>query len=228
MQLKSLSEVNASPHGQLHKAAQGSNKKSLHQPFQDVNQIFNQPVADHGHTTYCTPNCNASHADDESSPLEYPESSTSPPHHCSSWRLSMHHFPPAWHQKLLPPSSSPSPTGNLDAQKHTHSHSLSNVPPWKHAKDHSDSGQCTSNHEHHSNDATSTTTKQDNACSDTNAQQQVTATQPTTLKPLQWLNDQVLTGCPKAHDYDHDICCIIIKSHNEFSATVCTQNALPT
>jgi hypothetical protein len=34
-------------------------------------------------------------------------------------------------------------------------------------------------------------------------------------------------GHPKAHDYDHDICQLIVKSCHEFSAHVCTQEALP-
>lgn len=50
---------------------------------------------------------------------------------------------------------------------------------------------------------------------------------PVKLKPLRWLNDQPPTGRPKAHDYDHDICQLIIKSCREFSARVCTQEALP-
>lgn len=41
------------------------------------------------------------------------------------------------------------------------------------------------------------------------------------------MNDQVPTGRPKAHDYDHDICRLILKSCHEFSAWVCTKNALP-
>ena len=52
---------------------------------------------------------------------------------------------------------------------------------------------------------------------------------PCELKPLQWLNDQAPTGHPKVHDYDydHDISWLIVKSFHEFSAWVCTQEALP-
>jgi hypothetical protein len=243
MQLKSLGEVDASPHVQLHKA--GSNKSSC-KPFQDVSIIFNQPVADRGRTTYRTPNRNTSRADDKSPPLEYPSSSTSPPQR-SSLRSSECHSFPAWHQKSLPPSSSPSPTSNSYGRKRTRSRSLSDAPPQKHIKGQRDTGRRTSNQantsqpnnpeqcsnsqptttKHHSNNATSTTTKWRSTPSAAHTQQQLTATQPTTLKPLRWLNDQVPTGRPKAHNYDHNICQILIKSCREFSATVCTQDALP-
>jgi hypothetical protein len=209
MQLKSLGEVDTSPRVQLRKA--GSNKSSR-EPFQDVNN--NQPVTDRGRTTHRTPNRNTSRADDGSPPLEYPSSSTSPPPQRPSRRSSTRRSSPDWHQKSLPPFSLPSPTGNSDGQKRSRSSSLSDAPPRKHVKG-------------HSNNATSTTTERHGPASAVHAQQQPTAVQPTTLKPLRWLNDQVPTGRPKAHDYEHDICRLIIKSCREFSAMVCTQDALP-
>ena len=211
MQLKSLGEVNASPCVQLRKA--GWNKNSR-EPFQDVNN--NQPFTDRGRTTHRTPNRNTSRADDGSPPLEHPSSSTSPPPQCPSRRSSTHHSSPDWHQESLPPFFLPSPTGNSDGRKHSpsRSSSLSDARPRKHLKG-------------HSNNATSTTTEWHGPALAAHAQQQPAAVQPTTLKPLRWLNDQVPTGRPKAHDYEHDICRLIIKSCREFSATVCTQDALP-
>ena len=211
MQLKSLGEVDASPRVQLRKA--GSNKSSR-EPFQDVNN--NQPFTDRGWTTHRTPNRNTSRADDRSPPLEYPSSSTSPPPQRPSRRSSTRHSSPDWHQESLPPFSLPSPTSNSDGRKRSpsRSSSLSDAPPRKHLKG-------------HSNNATSTTTERRGPASAAHAQQQPAAVQPTTLKPLRWLNDQVPTGRPKAHDYEHDICRLIIKSCREFSATVCTQDALP-
>jgi hypothetical protein len=61
----------------------------------------------------------------------------------------------------------------------------------------------------------------------TTTEQPGAAPPPLKLKPLRWLNDQAPTGRPKAHDYDHDICRLIVKSCHEFSARVCTQEALP-
>lgn len=211
MQMKSLGEVDASPRVRLRKAG---SKKGSRQPFQDVDQLFNQPVADFGRTTYRTPTRNTSRADNGSPPLEFPSSSASPPPQRSSRQSSVRHSAPTWHQKPLPPSSSPSPSS--DSRKRARSRSLSNAPPRKYVKDHGNTGR----HNSSQDDMSSTTTEQHNTHSAGRSQHK--------LKPLRWLNDQVPSGRPKAHDYDHDICRIIIKSCREFSAMVCTQNALPT
>ena len=43
----------------------------------------------------------------------------------------------------------------------------------------------------------------------------------------QWLNGQVPTGRAKAHDYEHDVCNLIIKACHDFESRVCSLDAKP-
>jgi hypothetical protein len=43
----------------------------------------------------------------------------------------------------------------------------------------------------------------------------------------QWLNGQVPTGRAKAHDYEHDVCNLIIKACHDFESRVCSVDAKP-
>lgn len=43
----------------------------------------------------------------------------------------------------------------------------------------------------------------------------------------QWLNGQAPTGRPKAHDYEHDVCGLIIKACHDFESRVCSLDAKP-
>jgi hypothetical protein len=114
---------------------------------------------------------------------------------------------------MAPFSSSPPPAGS-DSRKCTCSHSPSNAPPRK----------LPEQPNHHQ---PSTVQQRGTAQPGTTTEQPGAVPPPLKLKPLRWLNDQAPTGGPKAHDYDHDICRLIVKSCHEFSARICTQEALP-
>ena len=43
----------------------------------------------------------------------------------------------------------------------------------------------------------------------------------------QWLNGQAPTGRAKAHDYEHDVCNLIIKACHDFESRVCSIDAKP-
>jgi hypothetical protein len=43
----------------------------------------------------------------------------------------------------------------------------------------------------------------------------------------QWLNGQAPTGRAKAHDYEHDVCHLIIKACHDFKSRVCSLDAKP-
>lgn len=206
MQLKSLGEVNTSP-TRLRKA--GSSKRP---PLRDVDNLFNEQVIERGRSRYrtSTPELDERVSVERRSytPLEFPSSSTSrdASHHRSS-PLSFSH-----RRSLSSSSPSPPPAGS-NSCKRIRSRSPSNAPPRKLPEQPNRRQPPTA--EHHGISRPGTTAEQPGAAP------------PLELKPLRWLNNQAPTGRPKAHDYDHDICRLIVKSCHEFSARVCTQEALP-
>ena len=206
MQLKSLGEVNTSP---IHLRKAGSSKRP---PLREVDNLFNQPVIERGRSRYRTPTPKHDHGgsnrDCSDTPLSFPSSP-------ASRRTSLHRSPlPSLSRRSLRSFSSSPPPAGADSRKRTRSRSPSNAPRRK-RPDQSNHGQ-PSTAQQHGAAQPSTTTEQPGA-----------APPPLKLKPLRWLNDQAPTGRPKAHDYDHDICLLIVKSCHEFSARVCTQDALP-
>ena len=206
MQLKSLGEVNASPI-RLRKA--GSSKRP---PLREVDKLFNQPVIERGRSRHRTPTPEHDHGgsnrDRSDTPLSFPSSSAS--RHTSRRRSPL----PSLSRRSLPPFSSSPPPAGSDSRKRTRSRSPSNAPPRKLPEQPNRRQPSTA--QQHGTAQPGTTTEQPDA-----------APPPLKRKPLRWLNDQAPTGRPKAHDYDYDICQLIIKSCREFSARVCAQEALP-
>ncbi|KIM77565.1 hypothetical protein PILCRDRAFT_11985 [Piloderma croceum F 1598] len=204
--LKSLGEVNASPI-RLHKA--GSSKRP---PLREVDKLFNQPVIERGRSRHRTPTPEHDHGgsnrDRSDTPLSFPSSLAS--RHTSRRRSPL----PSLSWRSLPPFSSSPPPAGSDSRKCTHSCSPSNAPPRKLP-------------EQPNRRQPSTAQQRGTAQPGTTTEQPGAAPPPLERKPLRWLNDQAPTERPKAHDYDYDICQLIIKSCHEFSAHVCTQEALP-
>ena len=205
MQLKSLGEVNTSP-TRLRKAS-----SSKRPPLRDVDNLFNEQVIERGRPRYRTPTPEPDERGNVEqrsyTPLEFPSSSTSRDvsHRRSSLSFSR--------QRSLSSSSPSPPPASSNGRKRTHSRSPSNAPPRKLPEQPNRRQPPTAEHRGISRPGTTA--------------EQPGAAPPLELKPLRWLNNQAPTGRPKAHDYDHDICHLIIKSCHEFSARVCTQEALP-
>ena len=140
--------------------------------------------------------------------VSFPSSSAS--HHTSHH----HSLLSSLSQLSLPSfSSSPSPAGT-DSDKCTCSHLPSHAPhcKWPDQSNHSQPSTA----QQHGAAQPSTATEQPGA-----------APPPPKLKPLWWLNDQAPTGRLKAHDYNHNICQLMVQSCHKFSACVYTQEALP-
>lgn len=193
-------------------------------------------MTDRGRPRYTTPDNSDGGNSNRSTPLWFPPES--PPTRRSS---SSHHSSASRH-------SSPITSTSSNHSKRARSRSPSNAPPRKRPEarhDQTSASSATNERHNKTTSASATRDTQTASASATRNTQTASATRDTQtasasatcdtqttppsleLKPLRWLNDQAPTGRPKAHDYDHGICQLIVKSCHEFSARVCTKDALP-